>query len=309
MFSEKQLSSLLTTLPDPAFVLTRSGRYVAIFGGMDARYYHDGSSLVGKYIHEVLTTKMSNWFICEIEKALTSHTLHIIEYSLARSDIQGLTTDGPDDIIWFEGRVQELDFLIEGEHAVLWVASNITHRKELETQLRKQSEIDLLTNMYTRRKLLDVLATQFDTFSRYQTPISLLMFDVDEFKFINDTYGHLKGDLALQTIATICHDEMRNTDYAGRLGGDEIAILMPHTTCENAAQLIERIRVRIAVEMRALGVIRGGTISGGISVILAEDTSFKEVLQRADHALYQAKHAGRNCVITYATAESQASIN
>lgn len=299
MFSEQQLMSVLTALPDPAFILTRSGRYAAIYGGTDSRYYHDGSALIGKYMHEVLHDDKSNWFSGEIEKALTSRVLHIVEYELAASDIRGLETAGPDQPIWFEGRVQALDFQINGEDAVLWVASNITSRNELEVQLRMQSEIDSLTGLINRRKLLDVLAAHYDIFCRYQTPATLFMFDIDIFKSINDKHGHMKGDLALQTIAAVCRSELRTTDHPARLGGDEFVVLMPHTRSEDAYLIVERLRLRIADEMRALGLVDGGTISGGFSELIPGDTSFTEVMRRADNALYKAKHAGRNQVLAY----------
>lgn len=299
MFSEQQLMAILTALPDPAFILTRSGRYAAIYGGADSRYYHDGSALIGKNMREVLHDEKSNWFSAQIEKALDSRALHIVEYGLAASDVRGLETDGPDQPIWFEGRVQALDFQVDGEDAVLWVASNITSRNELEAQLRMQSETDPLTGLINRRKLLDVLAANYDIFRRYQTPATLFMFDIDAFKSINDKHGHMKGDVALQTIAAVCRSELRTTDHPARLGGDEFVVLMPHTRSEDASPIVERLRVRIADEMRGLGLVGAGTISGGFSELIPGDTSFTEVMRRADDALYRAKRAGRNLVLTY----------
>ena len=291
--------AILTALPDPAFILTRSGRYAAIYGGADSRYYHDGTALIGKDMHEVLHDEKSNWFSSQIEQALASRALHIVEYGLAASDVRGLETAGPEQPIWFEGRIQALNFQVEGEDAVLWVASNITSRNQLEAQLRMQSEIDPLTGLINRRKLLDVLAAHYDIFCRYQTPATLFMFDIDAFKDINDNHGHMKGDLALQTIAAVCRAELRTTDHPARLGGDEFVVLMPHTRNADALPIVERLRLRIADEMHGLGLIGAGTISGGFSEWMHGDTSFTEVMRRADHALYNAKRAGRNQVRVY----------
>jgi len=299
LFSEQQLMAILTALPDPAFILTRSGRYAAIYGGADSRYYHDGSALIGKYMYEVLHDEKSNWFSGEIAKALASGALHIVEYELAASDVRGLETAGPDQPIWFEGRIQALNFQVNGEDAVLWVASNITARKELEEKLRMQSETDSLTGLINRRKLIDVLAANYDIFRRYQTPATVFMFDIDAFKSINDKHGHMKGDLALQTIAAVCRAELRTTDYAARLGGDEFVVIMPHTRSEDASPIVERLRLRIGDAMRDLGFDGIGTISGGLSELIAGDTSFTEVMRRVDDALYKAKRGGRNQVVAY----------
>ncbi|GGI53290.1 GGDEF domain-containing protein [Oxalicibacterium solurbis] len=299
MFSQSQLMALLAALPDPVFILTRNGRYAAIHGGSDSRYYHDGSALVGKYMHDVLHEEKSNWFSAQIAEALSSRSLHIVEYALAGSDVRGLESAGPDHTIWFEGRVQALDFLVDGEEAVLWVASNVTRRHELEAQLRTQCETDPLTGLLNRRRMLDVMASNFDVFRRYETPATLFMFDVDAFKSINDKHGHFKGDAALLAIAALCKTELRATDHAARFGGDEFVILMPHTHCKDASQIIERLHQRIAEDMHDLGIVGAGTISGGFSELIAGDSSYTEVMQRADEALYKAKRAGGNLVLPY----------
>jgi len=132
MYSE----AILAAFPDPVFILTRSGRYAAVYGGTDRRYYHDGESLVGKNMHEVLKAEKADWFLGEIAKALESDGMHIVEYALAGSDVLGIDVqEGPENIIWFEGRVQALNFSVDGEEAVFWVASSITHRIEIEMQL------------------------------------------------------------------------------------------------------------------------------------------------------------------------------
>jgi DNA-binding winged helix-turn-helix (wHTH) protein len=149
LLSQDQLESLLSVFPDPIFLLTQSGYYAAIYGGTDARYYHDGSGLVGKYLHEVLTPTKTAWFLKEIALALESRSLHIVEYGLAGSDVLGLEDTGPSNTLWFEGRIQALNFPLNGEDAVLWVASNITHRMNVEAQLtdalrREREAIDIL---------------------------------------------------------------------------------------------------------------------------------------------------------------------
>ncbi|MYM66639.1 diguanylate cyclase [Pseudoduganella sp. FT55W] len=299
LFSNDQIAALLSALPDPAFILTRSGRYAAIFGGTDSRYYHDGSGLIGKSIADVLNPEKAAWFHAQIAIALASQGLHVVEYPLAAGDVKGVGADGPMETIWFEGRVQPLEYQVMDEDAVLWVASNITASKKLEALLRMQSETDALTGLANRRKLMSGLTEHFELFARYKTPTSVLIFDIDHFKGINDEYGHLAGDKAISTTAEVCRRELRATDFPARLGGDEFVVLMPHTGLEHAMTISERLRVKIAEGLRELGSLgRGATISGGLSEMTLGDTSYEEVLKRADDALYRAKRDGRNRIVS-----------
>jgi diguanylate cyclase (GGDEF)-like protein len=300
LFSNEQIAALLSALPDPAFILTRSGRYAALFGGTDTRYYHDGSSLVGKSIHDVLNHEKAAWFEAQITLALASQGLHVVEYGLAADDVKGVGGDGPIETIWFEGRVQPLDYQVLGEDAVLWVASNITASKKLEALLRMQSETDSLTGLSNRRKLICGLTEHFELFARYKASTSVLIFDIDNFKGINDEYGHLSGDQAIITTAEVCRHELRATDFPARLGGDEFVVLMPHTDSEQALLIAERLRLRIAEALAALGTLgAGATISGGLSAMTPGDLSYEEVLKRADEALYRAKRDGRNRIVPH----------
>lgn len=292
LFSNEQIAALLSALPDPAFILTRSGRYAALFGGTDTRYYHDGSSLVGKSLSDVLQAEKAAWFQAQIAIALASRGLHVVEYALAADDVRGVGADGPAETIWFEGRVQPLDYAVMGEDAVLWVASNITASKKLEALLRMQSETDSLTGLANRRKLMNSLTEHFELFARYKTPASVLIFDIDNFKTINDAHGHLAGDKTIMTTADICRRELRATDFPARLGGDEFVVLMPHTGNEQALPIAERLRLRLAEQT-------GATISGGLSEMTLGDLSYEEVLKRADDALYCAKRDGRNRIVRH----------
>ncbi|WP_373987856.1 GGDEF domain-containing protein [Duganella sp. BuS-21] len=300
LFSNEQIAALLSALPDPAFILTRSGRYAAIFGGTDSRYYHDGSGLVGKSLTDVLQPQKATWFQAQIAVALAAQGLHVVEYTLAADDVKGVGDDGPAEPIWFEGRVQPLGYPVLGEDAVLWVASNITASKKLEALLRMQSETDALTGLPNRRKLIGGLTEHFELFVRYRTPTSVLIFDIDYFKGINDEYGHMAGDKAIMVTAEVCRHALRAADFPARLGGDEFVVLMPHTGIEPALAIAERLRIKIAEALREPGTLgRGATISGGLSEMSAGDASYEDVLKRADDALYRAKRDGRNRIVRH----------
>ena len=150
MISIDQMATVLDALPDPAFILSRSGKYVAVFGGRDKRYYHDGSNLVGLYIADLIKPDKAQWFIDRIAQALESRKLLIEEYELGSRDVKGLPDDGPENPIWFEGRIQALSFSVDDEDVVLWVASNISERHALEIKLRELSDTDQLTGLFNR---------------------------------------------------------------------------------------------------------------------------------------------------------------
>ncbi|MBP1849042.1 sensor domain-containing diguanylate cyclase [Rhizobium halophytocola] len=294
MFTQQQLTSILSSLPDPAFILTRSGRYAAIFGGKDVRHYHDGSGLIGLNMFDVLKEEKAQWFATEIEKALQSGELHIVEYELSGRDVKG-AGDGPDHPIWFEGRVQALQFEVEGEAAVVWVASNITEKNEIQHQLRQLSETDALTGLYNRRKLIETLDQRLALFEQEQTQTSVLVFDLDNFKRLNDELGHHMGDAALVEIARLCRQHLRQSDVIARFGGDEFVVVMPGTHREDALQIADRLRADVPIVLHQQLRCQS-TISGGVSQFGAPDRLSSDILKRADEGLYLSKRAGRNRV-------------
>lgn len=146
--------------------------------------------------------------------------------------------------------MQALDFPVDGEDAVVWVASNITEKNAVEHQLRLQSETDPLTGVYNRRKLLDVLAVEFDLASRTHRPTCVLMFDVDNFKAVNDELGHSVGDDLLATVAAVCRWALRPDDVLARLGGDEFVVLMPATTRGEGELIADGLRQQVSLELQ-----------------------------------------------------------
>ncbi|MCE9678217.1 GGDEF domain-containing protein [Shewanella sp. AS1] len=302
MIDIKQMALVLDALPDPAFLISRSGRYIAVFGGKDARYYHDGSNLVGHYLHDVLAQDKAQWFLGMIATALTSKTLHIEEYELSSKDVKGLPDLGPEEAIWFEGRIQPLDFHVAGEEVVLWVASNISKRHQLETKLRLQGDTDELTNLLNRRRLEKDLTQHFDNFTQYGTPTSILMLDLDHLKLINDRWGHHEGDKTILVVANTCLAHLRCGDSGYRFGGDEFVIALPGMELQQAFQFAEQLRLNFHQELLILSqdrLTKEGvcpSVSIGVATIEAGDTSYEASLKRADRALYGAKHAGRNSV-------------
>lgn len=299
MINLEQMDLILEALPDPAFILSRSGKYVAVFGGRDTRYYHDGTGLVGQYISDLVKPEKANWFLEQIARALESRKLLVEEYELSNKDVKGLADDGPKDPIWFEGRIQALSFLVDDEEVVLWVASNISERHILEGRLRELSDTDQLTGLFNRRKLEHDLTLHYASSARYSVPTSIFMFDLDNFKKINDTKGHHAGDEIIQAVANICRSAIRKTDTAYRFGGDEFVVALPCTGREQAMQFAKRLHDRFRKELSRFSV-EGTvvTVSIGVTIIMPEDRSYEDTLKRADRALYEVKSMGKDRIVS-----------
>lgn len=294
------LLDMLSTLPDPVFVLTESGRYAALIGGQDRQHYHDGAHLVDFSLYDVLPKAKADWFLEQIVTTLGQNQLRIVEYGLAGSDVDGLDTQqGPEGEIWFEGRIQPLPMPVNNERAVVWVACNITRRHQLEAQLQQLSETDELTGASNRRKLLDALTLSLRRFRERQVSTVVVLMDVDYFKSINDRFGHIAGDEVLRGIAHQAMTQLREGDLFARFGGEEFALLLQNTSLEAAYVTAERLRLAIASGnfLPESDPPLKVTISMGLSHIQTQDQDIESVLRRADDALYRAKHNGRNCLV------------
>lgn len=169
---------------------------------------------------------------------------------------------------------------------------------KLNDLLKHQAESDFLTGCMNRRRFDDELDQEISRSQRQRYPLTLALIDLDYFKRINDNYGHLVGDAALQHFAGVMCAHIRQTDRFARLGGEEFALLMPDTGSEAAMQLIERLRQRMAAAPLALdgGVKLTITASIGVASLCLPD-SHDSLFKRADHAMYAAKSAGRDRVI------------
>src|SRR5690606_16015878 len=223
----------------------------------------------------------------------------IEEYELSNRDVKGLPEEGPENPIWFEARIQALDFQVDGEDVVLWVASNISKRHELEIRLRELGETDQLTGLFNRRKMALDLALYYESYVRYSVPTCILMFDLDNLKTINDCKGHHVGDEAIQAIANICRPALRKTDRVFRFGGDEFVVALPNTGHEQAIHFARRLHDCFREELSQFsvdGVVV--TASMGVTAIAPEDRSYEDTIKRADQALYEAKNGGKDRIVS-----------
>jgi len=176
------------------------------------------------------------------------------------------------------------------------LSMEIADKEAANEKLAILAETDELTGIPNRRKFNSRLKLEFERAFRYERPLSLLIFDIDHFKRVNDTFGHDAGDEVLIGFTKCCHAELRESDLLARIGGEEFAVILPETPADGALDLAERIRARVEVnefivESKVLRI----TSSCGIASLTS--SSFKHsdnLLKAADEALYNAKRTGRN---------------
>lgn len=186
---------------------------------------------------------------------------------------------------------------------------DITKRKELENTLQTLATTDGLTKLYNRLYFTAKLEEEFRRTERYKAPLSLMLLDIDNFKSINDTYGHQAGDAYLRALASLVTDSIRLVDTAARYGGEEIAIILPHTGSEAAVVMAERLRSMVeGFELVHAGKKIRTTISIGVATHMPGSArTTDEFLTETDDALYAAKRGGRNLVVLYKEGPAQES--
>lgn len=196
----------------------------------------------------------------------------------------------------FDVRISELRDRHGDVMGRLILFRDITERMRLEGELRRIATTDELTGLLNRREFLERAEREFERSVRYGRPLSLLLIDIDNFKDINDTYGHATGDEALRRLARAGESCVRATDIFGRLGGDEFAMLLLETGVADAVELAERVRAAMtAVEIDTdWGPVRFTVSIGAAGRV--EQTTLDELMSRADRSLYRAKGAGRDRV-------------
>jgi diguanylate cyclase (GGDEF)-like protein/PAS domain S-box-containing protein len=204
--------------------------------------------------------------------------------------------------------------------AIVRVMRDVTERGQIERALRDANRAlersraafeelamrDELTSLYNRRELERRLVAEIARSGRTNQPFSFVLFDLDHFKAVNDSYGHPAGDAVLRQVARLVERELRVSDVAARYGGEEIALLLPETSAEDAVLVASRLRARLAAERFDIG---GGatisvTASFGVACMPPHATTTHALVAAADEALYEAKAAGRDRVVCRVRAEA-----
>ena len=231
----------------------------------------------------------------KIEKTLRGDEIvrdYELELKKKNGDIiHGLATltlrrDENNAVVEIQGRIQNIDAMKQAE------------AEKYRAMVFQQLAItDPLTNIYNRRVFDEIALKEWERAKRTKSPLAIVLFDVDHFKQVNDTYGHLVGDQILISLAKLCSDNLRSMDIYARYGGEEFVILMPDTASEAAYQSMERLRTTI--ETTPAGTYENTdlfiTVSMGVVIWDGEGSlDIRALLSRADQALYTSKESGRN---------------
>ncbi len=175
--------------------------------------------------------------------------------------------------------------------------ANCLERALVFHRTHESTIVDELTGIYNRRHFNQQFPVEVKRAERYKRNLSVMMIDIDDFKKINDTYGHLKGDEILHAIATIMKNNLRKADLLFRYGGEEFVVLLPETTVQNAFRVGEKLRKKVEEHFRTTDYQLSGngvTVSIGIANFPVDAYSAEKLLQIADDRLYEAKNSGKN---------------
>ncbi|MBN2781991.1 MAG: diguanylate cyclase [Campylobacterales bacterium] len=192
---------------------------------------------------------------------------------------------------------QKIPFIYNDKDiGILCISRDLTELYNIQIELRNQTYIDELTKINNRKSYNKRLAEILSEFKRYKIEFSMVMFDIDDFKSINDTYGHKVGDDVLIGLCKMVSSNIRKNDYFFRIGGEEFVILLSNTNLSQAILLSDKIRDEIE---KKLNIIDGRvvTISMGVAKVL-EDDDEKSIFKRVDSYLYKAKRGGKNRLVS-----------
>ncbi len=211
-----------------------------------------------------------------------------------RVEVAGLRSDDTS----FPAEVAIAKIMVRGETEFTAVIRDISTQLRLMEELKQRATTDPLTGISNRRHLVEVMEMEVERCERYDHPLSFLLLDIDDFKSINDTYGHAVGDEVLRQLGAVLKKHSRKLDVPCRWGGEEFCLLIPETTTEAALQLCERLledirSVHLHIPELAERVV---TASIGLAGYHMGDAEVDKFVQRADEAMYEAKHSGKNKV-------------
>lgn len=292
------ISALLDSVPDRIFIISSEGVILNIFGGADTNVIYTSKQSLGRAFSDLFPAPVAAEFQRVITKCLTSQQTQRLEYCFSPEQFSSLSEGvKPTTKQWFESRIHPLPEQYRGQDGVIWVVRNTTESEQMKSTLKRQAFLDELTGLMNRRSFFDAAKQLFTTRDNTLPECSLLMLDIDEFKEINDTYGHLAGDEVINQVARVLNSHIREGDILARLGGDEFAIILRDLDVKKAFSVAERMcasvrTFKLSQSPEPLQV----TVSIGITDIHSTDSQIKPALNRADKALYHAKETGKNRV-------------
>ncbi|MCF8479208.1 MAG: diguanylate cyclase [Rhodospirillum sp.] len=285
------LQTLLTTMPSPIFYKDLEGRVEGCNGAFAALYGKTSDAeLIGSNLTELADASFTRR-TAEIDAEL------IAKGGTARYERVFTMPNGEQRTMIYNKAVYNK---ANGDAAgIVGIIADISEQKRMEEALRRLATTDPLTGALNRRAFMDAARINLNRAGRYQEPLAVVLADIDHFKKVNDTHGHATGDETLKLFVATVQSALRETDVLGRMGGEEFAILLPHTAIDAAMGLANRLRETLAaiVIPCSTGTFQF-TVSMGTSSFRDHGDTIDALLQSADEALYVAKSQGRNRVVS-----------
>lgn len=288
--TQAELQATLTALPDLLFEFSAAGHYRAVHSRNTALLAHAPEVLLGCTVNEVLPKDAADACMSALHEAQLTGGSHGKQYSL----------ELPAGKLWFELSVVRKPTVPGEEERFIAIARDISERKGAEEAIRHLAFHDTLTGLPNRRLLTDRLQQAMGNSQRKGEYGALMFLDLDQFKQLNDTYGHDIGDLLLQEVARRLHQSIRAVDTVARLGGDEFVVLIQDLSADleearlHATTVGHKILASLNEPYALKQALHTTTPSIGITLFRGEGTAPSELLKQADTAMYQAKASGRN---------------
>lgn len=288
---------LIDVIPDPVYIKKAGGRYVMVNDAFAEYRRLDKSYIVSNAYPpppEPIYTETRKASIDEDNSVLAGGEVLKEEHAIRKAT--------GEEVFRIVSKRHSIYF--DNEPVIIGIDHHITRWKVAERELQRLAQLDALTGIANRRHFREEAERALDRAERYGEPLSLVMLDIDHFKHVNDTHGHQTGDQVLLETVSRINSCLRKSDIAGRWGGEEFVVLLPHTDVAEAHYAAERLRTALA----AAPIQVGGnallvTLSAGFAQRVPGEV-LDAFIARADTALYQAKNSGRNRVIGFA-AENQ----
>lgn len=298
--SNSKLRKILNTMPSPVFIKDINGVYT----GCNRAFARTILGLPLEEVENKTILDLKDKIPPDLAAVYIGKDKELLDNpGIQRYEAQVLCADGERrDFFFSKATIRTTEDQIYG---IVGIMVDISERKAAEKErealirelhqtnerLEKISITDTLTGLYNRGHITQRITEEIQKVRRYDSLFSLVMLDLDYFKSINDTLGHHMGDMALKSVARMIRESIRNTDRAGRFGGEEFMVLLPNTDLENGYHLAERIRTSIE-SLTWSKDAPGLTISGGVVEYQGENMT--ELFKKVDELLYKAKAQGRN---------------
>jgi len=288
--TQAELEATLKALPDLLFEFSAAGHYRAVHSQNIGLLDRPPEVLIGRLITEMLPKDAADTCIAALQEAQIKGRSHGRQYSL----------ELPAGKLWFELSVVRKPTVPGEEERFIAIARDISERKSAEEAIRHLAFHDTLTGLPNRRLLTDRLQQAMSSSQRKGEHGALMFLDLDQFKQLNDTYGHDVGDLLLQEVARRLHQSIRAVDTVARLGGDEFVVLIQDLSADvdEARMHATTVGHKILASLNDPYVLNGRhhttTPSIGITLFRGENIAPSELLKQADTAMYEAKASGRN---------------